>query len=84
LSPDGTHVAAGRDHIIHLWDLRRIREHLAARGLDWDAPPYPPPGPDRAPGPVVVVSSPVDQVPTRSIAPPPSGIAPPGTATQPH
>jgi WD40 repeat protein len=26
-SPDGTHLAAGRDHIIHLWDLRRIREH---------------------------------------------------------
>src|SRR5262249_30186747 len=83
-SSDGTRLAAGRDPILPLWDLRRIREHLAARGLDWDAPPSPPPGPDRAPGPVVLVSSPGDQAPTRSIAPPPSGIDPPGTATRPH
>ena len=40
-SPDGTKLAAGRDHIIHLWDLRRIREQLATMGLDWDAPPIP-------------------------------------------
>jgi WD40 repeat protein len=25
------------------WDLRRIREELASRGLDWELPPYPPP-----------------------------------------
>jgi WD40 repeat protein len=57
-SPDGTQLAAGRDHIIHLWDLRRIREELASLGLDWDAPPHPPRG-RRAPvGPVVLVSSP--------------------------
>jgi WD40 repeat protein len=83
ISPDGTHVAGGRDHIIHLWDLRLIRAQLATRGLDWDAPPYPPPGPDRAPGPVVLVSSPGDQAPTKSIGPPPSGIDPPGTTTRP-
>jgi serine/threonine protein kinase/tetratricopeptide (TPR) repeat protein/WD40 repeat protein len=26
----------------YLWDLRRVREGLAAMGLDWDLPPYPP------------------------------------------
>ena len=83
-SPDDTHVAAGRDHIIHLWDLRLIRAELAARGLDWDAPPYPPAGPDRAVGPVVLVSSPEDRAPTGAIAPPPSGIAPPATASRPR
>jgi WD40 repeat protein len=57
-SPDGARLAAGRDHMIHLWDLRLIREQLAARGLDWDASPYPPAGPDRAPGPVVLNSPP--------------------------
>jgi eukaryotic-like serine/threonine-protein kinase len=45
-SPDGTQLAAGRDHIIHLWDLRRTREQLVALGLDWERPPYPHP-PDR-------------------------------------
>jgi WD40 repeat protein len=25
-----------------LWDLRRVREQLAALNLDWDMPPYPP------------------------------------------
>jgi len=84
ISPDDTQVAAGRDHIIHLWDLRLIRAQLAARGLDWDAPPYPPAGPDRAVGPVVLVSSPGDQAPTRSIGPPSSGIDPPATASRPH
>ena len=49
-SPDGTYLAAGRDHIIHLWDLRRIREHLAALGLDWDAPSVPASRPAPAPG----------------------------------
>ena len=51
-SPDGTYLAAGRDHIIHLWDLRRIREQLAALGLDWDGAPVPAsrPAPDPGPG----------------------------------
>jgi hypothetical protein len=40
-SADGTKLAAGRDHIIHVWDLRRIRGQLATMGLDWDAPPIP-------------------------------------------
>lgn len=28
-----------------VWDLRRVRERLREIGLDWDQPPYPPPGP---------------------------------------
>jgi WD40 repeat protein len=66
-SPDGARLAAGRDHMIHLWDLRLIRAHLAARGLDWDAPPYPPSSPHRAPGPVVVVYPTDDGAKARSI-----------------
>jgi tetratricopeptide (TPR) repeat protein len=27
---------------IHVWDLRAIRQHLAAMQLDWESPPYPP------------------------------------------
>jgi len=63
-SPDGTKLAAGRDHIIHLWDLRAIREQLAPLGLDWAAPPYPPPGQHQTLGPVVLVSSPDKQLPS--------------------
>jgi hypothetical protein len=41
-SPEGTQLIAvstfGR--AIHVWDLRAIRAHLAAIGLDWDAPAY--------------------------------------------
>jgi tetratricopeptide (TPR) repeat protein len=40
-SPDGAKLAAGRDHIVHVWDLRRIREQMATIGLDWGAPPIP-------------------------------------------
>jgi WD40 repeat protein len=40
-SPDGTRVAAGRDHVVYLWDLRLIREALRPMGLDWDGPPDP-------------------------------------------
>ena len=81
-SPDGTQLAAGRDHIIHLWDLRRIREQLAALGLDWDAPPYPPAGPDRAPGPVVLVSPPDDEAQTGPIGRGTAASDPPGTASR--
>jgi WD40 repeat protein len=42
VSPDATLVAAGRDHMVFLWDLRRIRKQLALRGLDWVAPSFPP------------------------------------------
>jgi WD40 repeat protein len=36
-------VVVGRDtHTLLLWDLRALREELAARGMDWDRLPYPP------------------------------------------
>jgi WD40 repeat protein len=44
-SPDGTQlftVGAGPNAWIRVWDLREIRRQLAAMGLDWDLPPYPP------------------------------------------
>ncbi len=51
-SPDGSRlvVVTNDGPAVHVWDLRAIRKHLAAMGLDWDAPPYPeidpaPPGP---------------------------------------
>ena len=41
-SPDGSRlVVSTRDGpAVHIWDLRAIRAHLAAMGLDWDAPAY--------------------------------------------
>jgi WD40 repeat protein len=40
LSPDGTRLAATTDYnLIALWDLRQLRQELAALGLDWDVPP---------------------------------------------
>jgi WD40 repeat protein len=51
LSPDGTRLAASTDYsVVALWDLRRLRRELAALDLDWDMPPYPPPGPSTGPG----------------------------------
>jgi WD40 repeat protein len=42
LSPDGTRLAATTDYnVIALWDLRRLRQELAALDLDWEMPPYP-------------------------------------------
>jgi len=42
LSPDGTRLAATTDYnVIALWDLRRLRQELAALDLDWELPPYP-------------------------------------------
>src|SRR5262249_9076252 len=42
-SPDGTQLAAATNQrTVLLWDLRRIREQLHARHLDWDQPAYPP------------------------------------------
>jgi WD40 repeat protein len=84
MSPDGTQVAAGRDHIIHLWDLRRIREHLAALGLDWDAPPFPPPHHDQALGPVTLVSAPEHEAQIVPIGPSSSGIDRSGTKSRPQ
>ena len=42
-SPDGSLLAVSTDDgpAVHVWDLRKIRKHLAGMGLDWDAPPYP-------------------------------------------
>ncbi len=41
-SPDGAKLVARTDQrTVLFWDLRRIREHLAPMGLDWEAPPYP-------------------------------------------
>jgi WD40 repeat protein len=47
-TPDGTRLIAyrnGKVKEIRVWDLRLIRQHLTAMGLDWDAPPYPPVNP---------------------------------------
>jgi WD40 repeat protein len=45
LSPDGTLLAATTDYnVVVLWDLRRLREELAALDLDWEMPSYPPSG----------------------------------------
>jgi hypothetical protein len=41
-SPDGTKLlAATPQRTVLVWDLRRIRDHPAPMGLDWDALPYP-------------------------------------------
>ena len=43
-NPDGTRLAVcGWNHLIQLWDLRLIRQELAAINLDWELPPYPAP-----------------------------------------
>jgi serine/threonine protein kinase/WD40 repeat protein len=43
LSPDGTRLAATTEYgVVVLWDLRRLRQELAALDLDWEMPPYPP------------------------------------------
>jgi hypothetical protein len=42
-SPDATQLfVTGENQWLHVWDLRAIRAELAARGLDWGLPPYPP------------------------------------------
>jgi tetratricopeptide (TPR) repeat protein len=48
-TPDGARLVAisAYSRAIHIWDLRAIRQQLAAMDLDWKSPPYPPaPGPD--------------------------------------
>jgi serine/threonine protein kinase/WD40 repeat protein len=43
LSPDGTRLAAAtQQDVVALWDLRRLRQELAALDLDWEMLPYPP------------------------------------------
>jgi serine/threonine protein kinase/WD40 repeat protein len=42
-SADGTKLLAGAEQGgVRIWDLRQIRERLAALNLDWNEPPYPP------------------------------------------
>jgi WD40 repeat protein len=41
-SPDGCTLAVISGGPIRFWDLRALRAELAALGLDWDRPPYPP------------------------------------------
>lgn len=42
-SPDGATLAVmQRDSVVQLWDLRYLRQELAALNLDWDLPAYPP------------------------------------------
>jgi tetratricopeptide (TPR) repeat protein len=42
---DGAELITGNreEGTIQIWNLRAIRAQLAAMGLDWDLPPYPPP-----------------------------------------
>jgi WD40 repeat protein len=43
-SPSGAQLAVATEaHLIQLWNLRKMREELAALKLDWDQPPFPPP-----------------------------------------
>jgi WD40 repeat protein len=49
-SPDGAClIAASLSRRLYVWDLRLIRQGLAAMGLDWDLPPYAPVAPPAAP-----------------------------------
>ena len=55
-SPDGGRMAAvSTQHVIHLWDLRSIRQQLAAMKLDWDLPPLPPPATNQFQEPLTVI-----------------------------
>jgi WD40 repeat protein len=38
-NPDGTQLAVASD-VVHVWDLRKLREELVALKLDWDRPPF--------------------------------------------
>jgi serine/threonine protein kinase/WD40 repeat protein len=42
-TPDGSRLVVTTNDApaVHVWDLRAIRERLAAMGLDWEAPAYP-------------------------------------------
>jgi WD40 repeat protein/tetratricopeptide (TPR) repeat protein len=57
-SPDGSQLVVHYGHEgQRVWDLRKIRARLAAMGLDWDRPAYPPAA-ESSPEPLrVVVSS---------------------------
>ena len=38
-NPDGTQLAVATD-VVHVWDLHKLREELAALKLDWDRAPF--------------------------------------------
>jgi hypothetical protein len=65
-TPDGAQLITigGESVAVHLFDLRAIREGLVELGLDWDAPPLPPPseaaGDPRSPGAVAPLAVRVD------------------------
>jgi serine/threonine protein kinase/WD40 repeat protein len=64
LSPDGTRLAATTDYnVIALWDLRRLRQNLAALGLDWEAEAYPPPEHDEKPAGALALEVLADKAP---------------------
>ncbi|MCH7993851.1 MAG: protein kinase [Planctomycetes bacterium] len=47
-TPDGTRLLfphPGQGNVLCIWNLRAVREQLAAMDLDWDLPPYPAPVP---------------------------------------
>lgn len=50
-TPDGTRLIAigQQSDQLYVWDLRAIRQQLAALGLDWDSPPFDPPQADALP-----------------------------------
>jgi serine/threonine protein kinase/WD40 repeat protein len=57
-SPDGTLLAAVASvNAVVLWDLRLVRERLAAMNLDWAHPAYPPPRPPGAKCPRIVIET---------------------------
>ena len=58
-SPDSSLLAVGTaNDRVRVWDLRRIRAHLAEMGLDWESTKLPPPSddPPRSPLTIEVVS----------------------------
>jgi serine/threonine protein kinase/WD40 repeat protein/tetratricopeptide (TPR) repeat protein len=71
-TPDGGRLVGssrGSAPGVHVWNLHLIRRQLADRGLDWDAPPVPPPSATPAP---VEARVPI----TTPAAPPPKGEEP--------
>jgi eukaryotic-like serine/threonine-protein kinase len=52
----GDRIAVANERgYVQLWDLRRVREQLAALHLDWNLPPYPPEQPAPAVAPLRVI-----------------------------
>jgi WD40 repeat protein len=56
-NPDGTQLAVASD-VVHVWDLRKLREELVALKLDWDRPPFPTEKPNLRAAPVRLMLNP--------------------------